>query len=102
MLPLISAVFMLIFALLGWLLSSGHVEPMMNEMFAPAKKGEVNKEALGKYMGRLMFVLAGCLALMTLGILLSVGTLQLIALLLFILIFAIGMVYPNLSGKFIK
>jgi len=102
MLILISAGFMLIFALLGWLLHAGHVEPMMNEMFAPVKKGEVNKEALGKYMGKLMFTLAGCLALMTLGIALSAGVLQLIALMIFLLLFAIGMVYPNLSGSFLK
>ena len=102
MLILISTVFMLIFALLGWLLHSGHVEPMMNEMFAPAAKGEVNKEALGKYMGKLMFTLAACLALMTLGIALHIGGLQVIAVLLFILLFAFGMVYPNLSGKFLK
>ena len=102
MLTLISAGFMLIFALLGWLLHSGHVEPMMNEMFAPAAKGEVNREALGRYMGKLMYALAGCLALMTLGIALHIGGLQVVAVLLFILLFAFGMVYPNLSGKFIK
>ena len=102
MLILISAAFMLVFALLGWLLYAGHVEPMMNEMFAPAAKGEVNKEALGKYMGKLMFTLAACLALMTLGIALSIGVLQLIAIMAFLLIFAFGMVYPNLSGKFLK
>jgi len=102
MLILISAAFMLIFALLGWLLYCGHVEPMMNELFAPAKKGEVNREALGKYMGKLMFSLAACLALMTLGIALSIGVLQLIALMIFLLLFAIGMVYPNLSGSFLK
>ena len=102
MLILISAVFMLVFALLGWLLYCGHVEPMMNEMFAPAAKGEVNKEALGRYMGGLMYALAACLALMTLGIALHVGVLQLIAVLLFILFFAFGMVYPNLSGRFLK
>ena len=102
MLILISAGFMLIFALLGWLLHSGHVEPMMNEMFAPAAKGEVNKEALGRYMGKLLYALAACMALMTLGIALSLGGLQLIAVLAFILLFAFGMVYPNLSGKFVK
>ena len=102
MLTLISAGFMLIFALLGWLLHSGHVEPMMNELFAPAAKGEVNREALGRYMGKLMYALAGCLAMMTLGIALHIGGLQVIAVLLFILLFAFGMVYPNLSGKFIK
>ena len=46
--------------------------------------------------------LAACLALMTLGIALHVGVLQLIAVLLFILFFAFGMVYPNLSGRFLK
>ena len=102
MLTLISAAFMLIFALLGWLLYCGHVEPMMNEMFAPAKKGEVDKEALGKYMGILMFALAGALALMTLGIALKLGMLQFIAVMAFLLMFAIGMVYPNLSGRFLK
>ena len=102
MLTLISAGFMLIFALLGWLLHSGHVEPMMNELFAPAAKGEVNREALGRYMGKLMYALAGCLALMTLGIALHIGGLQVVAVLLFILLFAFGMVYPNLSGKFLK
>ena len=102
MLTLISAGFMLIFALLGWLLHSGHVEPMMNELFAPAAKGEVNREALGRYMGKLMYALAGCLAMMTLGIALHIGGLQVIAVLLFILLFAFGMVYPNLSGKFLK
>ena len=102
MLTLISAGFMLIFALLGWLLHSGHVEPMMNELFAPAAKGEVNREALGRYMGKLMYALAGCLAMMTLGIALHIGGLQVIAVLLFILLFAFGMVYPNLSGRFLK
>ena len=102
MLILISTAFMLIFALLGWLLFNGHVEPMMNELFAPAAKGEVNREALGRYMGKLMYALAACLALMTLGIALNVGSLQIIALLVFILLFACGMVYPNLSGKFVK
>ena len=102
MLILISAVFMLVFALLGWLLYCGHVEPMMNEMFAPAKKGEVDKEALGKYMGRLMFALAGCVGAFVLGILLHAPALQIIGLLLFVLLFAFGMVYPNLSGKFNK
>ena len=102
MLILISAAFMLLFALLGWLLFCGHVEPMMNELFAPAKKGEVDRKALGRYMGKLMFVLAGCLALMTLGIALHLGVLQFIAVMAFLLIFSIGMVYPNLSGKFVK
>ena len=102
MLILISAAFMLVFALLGWLLYAGHVEPMMNELFAPAAKGEVNREALGRYMGKLMYALAACLALMTLGIALHIGGLQVIAVLLFILLFAFGMVYPNLSGKFLK
>lgn len=102
MLLLISAVFMLIFALLGWLLRSGRIEPSMSELLAPAKKGEVNKEALGRYMGALMFALSACLALMTLGIALHKGGLQFIAVAAFILFFAVGMVYPNLSDRFMK
>ena len=102
MLLLIACVFMLIFALLGWLLRSGRIEPSMCELLAPASKGEVDSAALGRYMGLLMYALAGCVGAFVLGILLHAPALQIIGLLLFVLLFAFGMVYPNLSGKFNK
>ncbi|MBO4290236.1 MAG: DUF3784 domain-containing protein [Lachnospiraceae bacterium] len=93
-----------LFILLGVILSMGKGASLIAgyNTASEAEKARIDEKKLCKYVGRLMFVLAGCLALLALSFYLKSKALEWTGLGLFVASILGGIFYINTGGRIQK
>lgn len=67
-----------------------------------SEKEKYNQTALCKFMGKLMFTLAGCFTLVALGTVFGLMALPIIGIILFLVVTVAAVVYANTGNRFRK
>lgn len=101
---IVSAVAAALFVLLGLLFSRGKGAFLIAgyNTASPAEKARYDEKALCRFMGKLMFALAGCQAIMGLGAAWAGMWLYWLGIALFLASAVGGVIYANTGVRFLK
>ena len=93
-----------LFVLLGVILSMGKGACLIAgyNTASEADKAKIDEKKLCKYVGRLMFVLAGCMGLLVLSFLLKSKALEWIGIGAFLVSILGGLLFINTGGRILK
>ena len=99
-----NAVIAMLFVLLGILFSRGKGAFLIAgyNTASPAEKDRYDEKALCRFMGKLMFALAACQAIMGLGAAWAGMWLYWLGIALFLASAVGGVIYANTGGRFLK
>lgn len=99
-----NAVIAMLFVLLGILFSQGKGAFLIAgyNTASPAEKDRYDEKALCRFMGKLMFALAACQAIMGLGAAWAGMWLYWLGIALFLASAVGGVIYANTGGRFLK
>ena len=88
--------------IVGIMLLTGHGDIFMKGGNTQLRKAKYDEKALCRFMGRLMFAMAGCWALVALGTLLDRLWIYYLGLGLFLTVIFGGVLYANTGRRFQK